>query len=149
MRPITFSYTDGLAPSPGDIAGRLPDLAGWTDFKGYGPLPGIGAAAFEVRTPGVIGSRYRVSNSAGSSLVEEIIEWEPDQSVRLRANEFSPPLSRLATEFGESWSFERVGNATRVVVQRRVRGGPFVSSPSTPFGPAMMRFVYPVPRVER
>jgi hypothetical protein len=28
--------------------------------------------------------------------------------------EFSPPLSRLATEFEESWAFERVGTATRV-----------------------------------
>jgi hypothetical protein len=55
MRPITFSCADTLALSPADIAGRILDLANWTDFTGYGVLPGIRAAEFEVRTPGVVG----------------------------------------------------------------------------------------------
>lgn len=77
-------------------------------------LPGIKAAEFEVRTPGVVGSRIRVTNMDGSSHIEEIMEWQPGHSLRLRMNGFSPPLSRLATEFVESWAFERVGTATRV-----------------------------------
>src|SRR5262245_57006943 len=111
MRPITFSCTETLALAPAEIARRIIDLANWTDFKGYAMLPGIKVAEYEVRTPGVIGSRIRVINTDGSSHVEEIVEWQPDDSVRLQMKEFSAPLSRLATEFVESWLFERVGSA--------------------------------------
>jgi hypothetical protein len=114
MRPIRFSCSDTLAMPPADIAGRILDLANWTDFKGHAVLPGIKAAGYEVRTPGVVGSRIRVTNTDGSSHVEEIIEWQPCHSLRLQMKEFSPPLSRLATEFEESWAFERAGSATRV-----------------------------------
>ena len=114
MKPIRFSCTDTLALSSADIAGRILDLANWTEFTGYAVLPGIKAAVYEVRTPGVVGSRIRVTNTDGSSHVEETVEWQPDHSLRLQMKEFSPPLSRLATEFEESWAFERVGTATRV-----------------------------------
>lgn len=114
MRPITFSCTDTLALSPAEIAGRILDLAHWTEFTGYAVLPGIKGAEFEVRTPGVVGSRIRVTNTDGSSHVEEVVEWQPEHSLRLRMSEFSAPLSRLATEFVESWAFKRAGTATRV-----------------------------------
>ena len=114
MRPIRFSCTDTLALAPADIAGRILDLANWTDFTGYVVLPGIKAAEYEVRTPGVVGSRIRVVNTDGSSHVEEIEEWQPDHSLRLRMKEFSPPLSRLATSFVESWVFHRLDGGTRV-----------------------------------
>lgn len=114
MRPITFTCTDTLALAPAEIAGRILDLANWTDFTGYAVLPGIKAAEFEARTPGVVGSRIRVTNTDGSRHVEEIVEWQPENSLRLRMTEFSAPLSRLATEFVESWAFVRAGAATRV-----------------------------------
>jgi hypothetical protein len=114
MRPIRFSRTDTLPLSPADIAGRILDVANWADFTGYAVLPGIQGAEYEVRTPAVVGSRIRVTNTDGSSHVEEVVEWQPDRSLRLRMTGFSPPLSRLATEFVESWAFERAGTATRV-----------------------------------
>ena len=73
MKPIRFSCTDTLALSSADIAGRILDLANWTEFTGYAVLPGIKAAVYEVRTPGVVGSRIRVTNTDGSSDVEEIV----------------------------------------------------------------------------
>jgi hypothetical protein len=115
MTPIRFSCADTLRLSPADIARRILDLANWTDFTGYAVLPGIKAAEYEVRTPGIIGSRVRVANTDGSSHVEEIIEWQPDRSLGLRMTEFKPPLSRLATEFVESWTFHRLDNGTRVI----------------------------------
>ena len=114
MRPIRFTCTDTLALAPADIGGRILNLANWTDFKGYAVLPGIKAAEYEFRTPGVVGSRIRVTNTDGSSHVEEIIEWQPDRFLRLRMKEFSPPLSSLATEFVESWKFQRFDNTTSV-----------------------------------
>ena len=70
MKPIRFTCTDTMGLLPADIAGRILDLANWSEFKGYVVLPGIRAAESEVRTPGVVGSRIRVSNTDGSSHVE-------------------------------------------------------------------------------
>jgi hypothetical protein len=55
MRPITFTCTETRPLAPEETAGPFLDFANGTDFKGYGPLPGIKSAAFEARTPGVVG----------------------------------------------------------------------------------------------
>jgi hypothetical protein len=115
MKPITFSCTETLPLAPEEIAGQILDLANWSGFTGYGPLPGIKQAEFEVRTPAVVGTRIKVTNTDGSSHVEEVVEWETDRHLRLDMKDFSPPLSRLATGFEEVWEFERVGDRTRVV----------------------------------
>jgi hypothetical protein len=56
-----------------------------------------------------------VTDTDGSSHLEEIVEWEPDGRIRLHMHGFSPPLSRLATRFEETWEFSRIGRDTRVV----------------------------------
>ena len=56
-----------------------------------------------------------MANLDGSSHVEEIVEWQPEQRIRLEFKEFSPPVSRLATRFEETWEFSRVEGGTRVV----------------------------------
>ena len=115
MKPITFSCTETLPLAPEEITRQIHDLGNWTGFIGYGVLPGIKAAEFEVRTPGVVGTRIRVTNTDGSSHVEEVVEWEPDRRLRLDMTDFTPPLSRLATKLEEAWEFERLGDGTRVV----------------------------------
>jgi hypothetical protein len=72
MRPITSSCTDTLPPSPAAVAGGIPDLAQRTGFTGYGGPPGTRAAEHEVRTPGVVGSRIRGTNTDGSGHVEKV-----------------------------------------------------------------------------
>ncbi len=114
MKPITFTCKETLLLAPEDIARQILDLAKWPYFKGYGPIPGIKVAEFEVKTPGIVGSRIRVTNQDGSSHVEEIVEWEPDHRIRLEMKSFSAPLSRLATGFEETWEFKRTGNETHV-----------------------------------
>lgn len=96
-------------------AERILDLTKWPDFRGYGPIPGIKSAQFETRTPNVVGSRIRVTNSDGSSHVEEVVAWQPDRRLQLQMGDFSMPLSRLATGFVETWEFERVGHETKAV----------------------------------
>ena len=91
MRPITFRCTDTLPLNPEEIAGQILDLANWTNFTGYGVLPGIKSAEFEVRTPEIVGTRIRVTNTDRSSHVEEIVEWQPDRRVRLDMKDFSRP----------------------------------------------------------
>jgi hypothetical protein len=115
VKPIRFSCEEILDIPPERIAEQILDLSRWPEFRGYGPLPGIKAAEFEARTPEVIGTRIRVTDTDGSTHVEEIVEWAPNRHIRLRMGEFSPPLSRLATGFDETFEFERTGGQTRVV----------------------------------
>ncbi len=114
MKPITFSCEETLALAPEDIARQILDVTKWPDFHGYGPLPGIKVAEFDVLTPGIVGSRIRVTNTDGSKHVEEIVEWQPTHQLRLHMKEFSAPLSRLATRIEETWEFEPIGNETQV-----------------------------------
>jgi hypothetical protein len=115
MRPITFTCEETLPLAPEDIARQILDLTKWPEFRGYGPIPGIKAAEFGARTPGVVGSRIRVTNGDGSSHVEEVAEWGPPHRLRLEMKEFSAPLSRLATRFEETWELKRAGDATHVI----------------------------------
>lgn len=115
MKPITFTCEETLGILPEDIVRQILDLANWTDFKGYGLVPGISSAEFESCTPDVVGSRIRVTNTDGSSHVEEIVEWHPEYRLRLHMQDFSAPLSGLVTRFVETWEFQRIDSGTRVV----------------------------------
>lgn len=114
MKPIAFVCRETLSSSPNEIAAQILDLARWPEFQGYGVLPGIKSASFERQTPEVVGTRIRVTNTDGSSHVEEIVEWQPEQRIQLRMSDFSPPLSRLAREFRETWEFSRGPEGTRI-----------------------------------
>ena len=114
MKPITFSCHETVALAPEDIARQILDVTKWPNFKGFGPIPGIKVAEFEVRTPDIVGTRIRVTNTDGSKHVEEIVEWQPHHQLRLHMKDFSAPLSRLATGIEETWEFERVGDETKV-----------------------------------
>lgn len=115
MRPVTFTCHETVPLSPDAIAGQILDLANWPNFTGYGGLPGIRAATFETRTPYVVGTRIRVTNTDGSRHVEEVVEWRPPDRLCLRFGDFSPPVSRLATHFEEVWEFRPRDEQTLVI----------------------------------
>lgn len=114
MKPITFTCVETLSISGDEIAQQILDVANWTDFKGFGFLPGIKAAEFEIKTPEVVGTRIKVTNTDGSNHVEEIVEWRPDCRLVLHFKDLSPPVSRLATGFEETWDFEPISSGTKV-----------------------------------
>lgn len=114
MKPLLFSCSATVALAPEIIARRILDVDNWIDFKGYGLIPGIRMAEFAIRTPNIVGSQIRVTNTDGSTHIEEIIEWQSDRRVRLLMKDFSAPLSRLASGFQETWEFERLGNETKI-----------------------------------
>jgi hypothetical protein len=114
MKPITFTCGETLPLAPEYITRQILDLTKWPGFHGYGPIPGIKSAEFDVQTPGIVGSRIRVTNLDGSAHVEEIVEWQPNYRIRLLMKEFSAPLSRLATGFEETWEFKSTELGTHV-----------------------------------
>lgn len=114
MSPIVFECRQSLPHAPLAICENIADLTRWAEFTGYGPLPGIASAAYETRTPNMVGSRIRVQNKDGSGHVEEIYTWQPEQAVGMKLHEFTPPLRHLATHFTEDWRFRWEGNMTHV-----------------------------------
>lgn len=118
MRPMTPIEVDSrlAIPLPSQsIAAQILETENWRKFQGYGPIPGIASAEFELRTPEVVGSRIRVKNRDKSSHVEEIVEWVPSERLLLRMSEFSAPLGWFADHFEELWRFEPAGDETLVV----------------------------------
>jgi hypothetical protein len=45
MKPITFAETRFIPRPAGEIAAGIADLSRWSEFGGYGPLPGIARPA--------------------------------------------------------------------------------------------------------
>jgi hypothetical protein len=114
MRPIIFECT-AVIPSPAtEICVEIATVARWSEFKGYGVLPGIASAHYEHKTSDMLGSRIRVQNTDGSGHVEEIVAWQLGEKVSMKLYEFTPPLNRLASHFIEEWSFSPVNNGTLV-----------------------------------
>ena len=114
MTPVTFSCEATLPLAADAVMQQILDVNEWPGFTGYGPIPRIKEARFEVQTPEVVGSRIRVINSDGSSHVEEIVLWQPPRRLALVMSGFSPPLSRLASHFEESWDLEPIASGTHV-----------------------------------
>lgn len=114
MRPIRFFCSETLPLAPQAIAAQILQLENWPKFAGFGPLPGIHSAEFEVQTPTVVGTRIRVQNRDGSSHVEEIVEWNPRERLLLRFGDFSPPFAYLAKSMEETWEFTPVEQGVQV-----------------------------------
>lgn len=113
-KPIRFVCQTVLKMKPEAITSRILEVENWSDFRGYGPLPGIRQAVFLKRTANVTGSSIAVTNTDGSTHVEEITRWEPEKRIEMRLHQFSKPLSRLATHFDETWEFDAGENGTQV-----------------------------------
>lgn len=114
MRPILFECIEEIPIPATEICVEIATLSRWPEFKGYGFLPGIAAAEYEVQTSNMIATRIRVRNTDGSGHIEEICEWEPGKKIVMKLHHFTPPLNRLATHFIEEWNFEAANNSTMV-----------------------------------
>ncbi|MBI5932374.1 MAG: SRPBCC family protein [Chloroflexi bacterium] len=114
MKPIEIKIVGTIHKTPQDICAQFLDLERWSDFKGYSILPGIESAAFENRTPAILGSRIKVQNTDGSSHVEEIIRWDTARGIAMKFQDFSPPLQSVASHFIETWEFHPSAEGTMV-----------------------------------
>lgn len=137
--PIHVRSTRDLRLTPAQVGEAMLQLENWTDFRGYGPLPGIREARFRVRTPEVVGTEIAVTNTDGSSHVELITEWLDTGGIVMRMSEFTAPLSRFATHFIERWAFDPAPAGTHVVRS-------FELHPRTWWGGLLLRLIAPLMR---
>ena len=114
MKPIMFACQRLIPKSTAVIFAEVADIARWIEFNGYGILPGIETATYKVHTEAMVGSRIQVLNRDGSSHVEEITAWIPDREIAMTLQDFTPPLSFMATHITETWHFQVEDDGTRV-----------------------------------
>jgi hypothetical protein len=119
MNPIEFHCSQNISASAAVICAQIADTTRWSEFSGYGILPGVKSATYEKRTDAMVGSRIHVYNTDGSEHVEEISTWVAGSEIEMRLQEFTPPLSNLATHITEDWSFQ--ATATGTLVTRTIR----------------------------
>jgi hypothetical protein len=115
VRPVIFQCSRIIFRPATEISAEIANTDRWSEFKGYGILPGIESAEYESRTASMIGSRIRVRNTDGSRHVEEISKWVAGKEVSITLKEFTRPLSYVATHFVEEWRFESNETATHVI----------------------------------
>jgi hypothetical protein len=80
----------------------------WSDFKGFGIIPGIKNANYIVKSDSFIGSLIQVENLDGSSHKEEILAFEKDTYLKIKMFDFSKPLSYFSTHFIEEWALKKM-----------------------------------------
>ena len=115
MRPIEIKITGHTQKSSQEICSAFLDTDRWSEFEGYFILPGIEKAHFEIKNPGLVGSRIKVLNKDGSTHVEEIIKWDVENKIAFRFLEFHSPLQNFATHFIEAWEFRKSKDGTEVI----------------------------------
>lgn len=117
MSPIKFDTRTYSSVHQDSLFEQVLILDNWQSFSGFGPVPGIAKAEFINEQSEIQGRRIAVTNTDGSSHVEEIKRWEPPDSIEMEIKEFSPPLSRLASHFLERWSFQASTSGKTMVVR--------------------------------
>lgn len=114
MNPIKIEVNALVSLTPKEICSIILDTSQWKKFEGYFILPGIEKAEFENRTESIVGSRIKVANKDGSTHIEEIIEWDVNQEIAFKFQEFDSPLKKFTSHFIEEWYFTISGSGTKV-----------------------------------
>jgi hypothetical protein len=114
MRPIAFTCGETVPLAASEVCMAIVQVERWPEFEGYGLVPGIAQAHYELRTESMVGSRVRVRNTDGSTHTEEIIVWHPDDRVTIRMSDFSRPLTWFADHFIEDWRLSPQDRSTLV-----------------------------------
>ena len=95
MQPIEVKISGFVAQTSQQICRQFLDISRWSEFEGYGFLPGVKSVQYQVTTPNMVGTKFRVINTDGSSHTEEIIEWDEERIIKLKFQDFDSALKTL------------------------------------------------------
>lgn len=94
---------------------RVADPAAAAEFfRGFGPIPAIDCVRPLSQPALAAGARREVVLVDGSTLLEEIVEFERPLRHRYRIERFGPPLSHLLRTGEGSWTFADEAGGARV-----------------------------------
>ncbi len=102
---ISFTISVDSLISPAQICEGIFDVEKWSDFTGYGPLPGIKQVIMKSHGNSIIGTEFFVENTDGSKHKESVQSFDPGKCLVMKMSDFTPPLKNLATHFIERWDF--------------------------------------------
>lgn len=83
-------------------------------FRGFGPVPAIAEVRLLSPGPLAAGARREIVMADGSTLLEQVTEFDRPRRHRYRIERCGPPLSRLVSEAAGTWIFEPEGQGARV-----------------------------------
>lgn len=90
---------------PEKVFDGVADLANWSSFTGWGPMPGIVKAELVEGQRVEAGARVRVTNTDGSVHHERFEEFERGRRLRIRM-ELGPPASRFLSSIVETLEWD-------------------------------------------
>ena len=111
---IEFSLSEEFSMSPESFCDEIFDVSKWSDFKGYGPIPGIRSVERKNYSESRIGTRFEIINTDDSNHVETVTDYQHGKLITLYYDGFSKPLDGLASHFTETFQFEKHGSTTHV-----------------------------------
>jgi hypothetical protein len=111
--PLTIEVGRSIpAPIPA-VRAYLGDITNLVDFTGYGPIPGIGSAAWERGDGAMAGDVRKVINTDGSSHREEVVRVEA-RVIEDRIYDFDSPLRHLVAEIRDRFELSEADGGTRL-----------------------------------
>ena len=101
--------------SASDVFDHTNDVANFTSFAGFGPIPGIREARYMDPGQPTLGSRREVLKTDGTMHIEEITAFDRPHRHTTRITGLKPPFSWLVRSGQDDWELLLEAGGTRVV----------------------------------
>jgi hypothetical protein len=111
---ITFTVGADSSISPEQICKEIFDVDRWSDFKGYGFLPGIAKVTMKSPANSIVGTEFYVENTDGSKHKETVQSFNPGKCLIMKMSYFTFPVKNIATHFIERWDFANTNSGYRI-----------------------------------
>jgi uncharacterized protein YndB with AHSA1/START domain len=111
----TVEETLELNAAPERVWALLTSFDLMTLFTGFGPIPGIARVEWLTEGGYRLDARRRVTNTDGSTHLEDIASFEPGRLLVDRIHGFDSPMRFLARQAHDRFELQASGSGTRLV----------------------------------
>lgn len=128
-KPFRFSVNAQVELSPAEVMDQILEVSRWSDFPGYGFIPGIDKAQFQVWCDEIVDSRILVENTDGSRHVEEVVDYVSEQRICFEMKEFDSVVAHLVDHIEETWTLEADSKKTSLTRTFALHSAHWVARP--------------------
>lgn len=111
---IEFKITGNFKMQADEFINEIFVAENWSEFKGYGILPGVKHVEIRDYSKSKVGTKFNVTNTDNSRHIETVVEYIPNKLLVLKFSDFTKPLSNYVSHFIETYKFDRVKNKTHL-----------------------------------